>query len=52
MLEVRTNFKIIFIQRPGDQLGCSKELWVFWYGDEPNLKTLINSQLIGRSKLV
>ena len=24
---------------------CPKELWVFWYGDEPNLSTLVSPEL-------
>ena len=37
-------------QRAPDQLSCNKELWIFWYGDEPgNLKQLLAPELSGRS---
>ncbi|XP_025089778.1 mediator of RNA polymerase II transcription subunit 13-like isoform X2 [Pomacea canaliculata] len=31
---------------PPDQLSCSKELWIFWYGDQPSiLDSLLSSDL-------
>ncbi len=37
-------------QRAPDQLSCNKELWIFWYGDEPgNLKQLLAPELSGMS---
>ena len=36
-------------QRPPDQLACNKELWIFWYGDEPNnIRNLVAPELQGR----
>lgn len=35
-------------QKVTDQLSCSKELWIFWYGDEPhNLSNLLSQDLQG-----
>ena len=34
--------------KPVDHLSCKKELWVFWYGDEPaNLSNLLSPELKG-----
>lgn len=31
------------------ELGCTKELWIFWYGNEPsNLPSLLSSDLEGK----
>lgn len=36
-----------------DQLSYNKELWIFWYGDEPeNLSRLISPDLRGTVTLV
>lgn len=36
-------------QKPPDQLSSSKELWIFWYGDEPHkLKSLLHPDLKGK----
>ena len=35
-------------QKAPDQLSCNKELWIFWYGDEPpNLRQLLAQELQG-----
>lgn len=35
---------------PTLSLTVAKELWIFWYGDEPNLEELINPELLNSSK--
>ena len=38
-------------QKAPDQLSCNKELWIFWYGDEPpNLRLLLAQELQGECR--
>lgn len=40
-------------QKAPDQLSCNKELWIFWYGDEPpNLRLLLAQELQGKDRLI
>ena len=39
-------------QKAPDQLSCDKELWIFWYGDEPpNLRHLLAQELQGKRRM-
>lgn len=35
----------------GNQLNFKKELWVFWYGEEPDLTGLVSSELTRKLNL-
>ena len=36
---------------PPFSLGAAKELWIFWYGEEPNINALISPELQHCGKL-
>ncbi|KAF2895188.1 hypothetical protein ILUMI_10988 [Ignelater luminosus] len=39
-------------QPPPLSLAAAKELWIFWYGEEPDLAVLVAPELIARGKFI
>lgn len=39
-------------QPPPLSLAAAKELWIFWYGEEPDLADLVTPELITPGKLI
>lgn len=37
------------VTHPPLSLTAAKELWIFWYGEEPNLTSLVSSELLKHS---
>ncbi|XP_035704664.1 mediator of RNA polymerase II transcription subunit 13-like isoform X3 [Folsomia candida] len=44
------NFPPISANLTNNSLNGPKELWIFWYGEEPDLQCLVNAQLLNKTE--